>query len=283
LWGCVRISRCIACAIALALAGAGATADEVPRRVVSMNACTDQLAMLLADEGQLISVSHLAADPRISAMAEAAANYPQNHGRAEEIYLLKPDLVLAGRYTQTATVDMLRRLGIRVAQFDPEQSLSDIPKAIEKMGALLGREDAARALRDGFETDLVALTVRDGNNPRAALYFANGYTTGDRTLTGEILRAAGFANAAAEAGFPFGGIIPLEVLVLAAPDTVISGTPYPGGSRAEEVMDHPVLSALHGTVADRPTTDAAWTCGTPHVLSAIRDLQGLRDTLKGGS
>ena len=35
---------------------------EQPQRVVSMNLCTDQLAMLIARPGQLHSVSHLASD-----------------------------------------------------------------------------------------------------------------------------------------------------------------------------------------------------------------------------
>ena len=42
----------------------------VPARVVSINLCTDQLAMLLAAPGQLLSVSHLAREPQSSSMLE---------------------------------------------------------------------------------------------------------------------------------------------------------------------------------------------------------------------
>ena len=52
-----------------------ADAQTAPLRVVSMNLCTDQLAMMLADEGQLISVSDIAIDPNMSPMAEAARAY----------------------------------------------------------------------------------------------------------------------------------------------------------------------------------------------------------------
>src|SRR5690606_19064584 len=59
---------------ALALTGlacaAPARAEPPPARVVSINVCTDQYAMLIAGEGQLHSVSHLAADPYSSAMVE---------------------------------------------------------------------------------------------------------------------------------------------------------------------------------------------------------------------
>jgi iron complex transport system substrate-binding protein len=79
-----------------------------------MNVCTDQLAMLIAGEGQLHSVSALASDPRTSAMAGEARAFPANHALAEEIFLMQPDLVLAGTFSARATVGLLRRLGFRV-------------------------------------------------------------------------------------------------------------------------------------------------------------------------
>lgn len=260
------------------LAGAAlpALAEDAPRRVVSMNLCTDQLAMLLADEGQLISVSDLARDPRSSAMVAEAAAYPVNNGLAEEIYLMQPDLVLAGRYSQLATVDMLRRLGIRVEQFDPATSLDQVTERMTRMGALLGRADIAADQVARFDQRLA--NFRDGiaPRPRAALYFANGYTSGDQTLAGDILTAAGLINIAAELGLVSGGVIPLETLAMAVPDTVVTGQPYPGASRSEEILSHPVVGALK---AGRPSTSMNaqdWLCGTPYVLRAVDQMAGLR-------
>ena len=131
----MRLSRLISLGLALALAGAVTHADPAPRRVVSINLCTDQLAMMLAAPGQLVSVSDLAADPHSSAMAETARAYPVNQGRAEEVYLLAPDLVLAGAYPDPATVQMLRRVGLRVEQFDTARSLGDTRDRIAQMVA----------------------------------------------------------------------------------------------------------------------------------------------------
>ncbi len=251
-------------------------AEDVPRRVVSMNLCTDQLAMLLADEGQLISISDLALDPRSSAMVDEAAAYPVNNGLAEEIYLMRPDLVLAGRYSALATVDMLRRLGIRVEQFDPATSLDQVTERMSRMGKLLGREDVAADQIARFDQRLASFRDGISPRPRAALYFANGYTSGDQTLAGDILSAAGIINIAAELGLVSGGVIPLESLAMAAPDTVVTGQPYPGASRSEEILSHPVVGALQ---AGRPSTSMNaqdWLCGTPYVLRAIDQMAGLR-------
>ena len=70
--GFVARFRLISLCIAALMVTSAADAQTAPLRVVSMNLCTDQLAMMLADEGQLISVSDIATDPNMSPMAEAA-------------------------------------------------------------------------------------------------------------------------------------------------------------------------------------------------------------------
>jgi len=275
--------------IALALIGAAfwaapslAQAPDAPQRVVSMNLCTDQLAMMVADPDQILSVSYLAADPRGSVMAEAAQAYVANRGLAEEIYLMQPDLVITGRFSNRATVDMLTRLGVPVAMFEPAYGLSDLRDRLRQMGEVLGRQDRAAGLIADFDTRLAALQADVAERPSAALYYANGYTAGDRTLAGQILIAAGFENAAVEAGYSSGGVLPLELLALLHPDALITSRPYRAASRAEEILDHPIVEALRSGRANGAFTDRDWVCGTPFVLNAIEDLGALRRDMTGG-
>lgn len=260
----------MAVAAALALCGGSARA-EIPARVVSLNLCTDQLAMLLAAPGQLVAVSYLARDPRSSTMPGAARAYDITYGQAEEVFLREPDLVLAGTYTTRATVDLLRRLGVRVEEFPVVDSLDAVARQMRAVGAALGRAEAGARLAAEFEAGLAALRTADGG-PRAALYYANGWTGGRASLAGEILAAAGFENVAAA-----GGLMPLERLLLEAPEVVVTGERYPGASRAEDLPDHPALAGLRreGAVAD-----AEWVCGLPGVLSAIARLGRLREALE---
>lgn len=255
---------------------------EAPARVVSINLCTDQLAMLLAAPGQLVSVSRIALDPRVSAMAEQAADYAINAGRAEEVHVMRPDLVVAGSFTSRETVALLRRLGIEVVQFDIVKSLDDVSVRIAQMGAALGREERAAEVIAEFEAGLVALRgdlAAVPDRPRAALYYANSYTSGDNSLAGDILAAAGLRNAPAEAGYEW-GILPLEMLAMIDPDMMITARRYPGGSRAEEVMDHPIVTSMRGHVGQGALTDQDWVCGTPFVLRAIGDMVAARRALE---
>ena len=267
-------ARAAALALATLLAWAGAGRADAPGRVVSINLCTDQLALMLAAPGQLVSVSRLSQDRRSSPMAAQAAALPGNSALAEDVYLHRPDLVLAGTFTSRATVSMLRRLGVKVVELPPVTSLGEVADRLRTVGAALGREAEAGRAVARFEADLAALRVELAARPRAALYYANGYTSGDRTLAGAIIAAAGFANVATELGLSRGGHLPLERLVLAAPALVVTGRPHRGAARAEDVLRHPALAALGR--AQAVTTDRDWICGTPHVLRAVREMAATR-------
>lgn len=264
--------------VLLAMTGpavADPVAQAAPLRVLSMNLCTDQLAMLVAAPGQLVSVSHMARDPLVSAMAAEAASLPVNNGQAEDILRHRPDLVLASAYSAPVTLDMLRRLGIPVAVFPPENDMEGVRANLRLMGAVLGREAEAQAIIDRFDTDLAALAALPASGRRAALYGANGYTSGRGSLADAILSAAGLTNVAAELGMSQGGVLPLERLVMARPDLVLTSQPYPGGSRAEEILRHPALRALTADPGAGAVSDSDWVCGTPHVLRAAARLAGV--------
>lgn len=260
----------IGLALCAGQAGAQVASEDAPARVVSMNLCTDQFALMLAAPGQLVSVSYVSADPVTSPMAAEAAAYPLNYGSAEQIYLMRPDLVLANPWTDPTAVAMLRRLGIAVIQVPGVQTLSDIPDRIAMIGEILGREAAAQTLISRFETDLAALSPA---TPRltAAFFGPNGYTMGEGSLAHEILTLAGFRNIAAEVAPSATGQIALELLVLAEPDLILRSQPYPGASQAEEILQHPALEALIASGAGHQTTPD-WACGTPRVVAAMRAL-----------
>src|SRR5215510_9800599 len=112
----------------LSAAGLAPAADSVskPQRIASMNLCTDELVLRLAERRNIASITWQARNPDNSSVAHLAQDVPINHGLAEEIIPLKPDLVLAGIYTTRATVALLKRAGIRTID-------TDVPKSFEEV------------------------------------------------------------------------------------------------------------------------------------------------------
>lgn len=249
-------------------------ADTSPRRVVSMNVCTDQLAMLVAGEGQLHSVSWLASDPGTSVMAQEAGGYAVNHGLGEEVFLMEPDLVLAGTFTSRATVGMLRRLGFRVEEFAPESSFDGIRDSIRRMGGLLGRQARAEELVTELDDGLAEL-ARDPAPPLSvALYSANSYTSGQGSLSYAVIGATGLASITDALGISGVQRLPLEQLVLADPDLLVLGErSYDLPALAHENFHHPAFAAIASEERLVRIPDRYWVCGAPFTLEAARMLR----------
>ncbi|MEL6220547.1 MAG: ABC transporter substrate-binding protein, partial [Pseudomonadota bacterium] len=255
---------------------AGAAGAERPARVVSMNLCTDQLALMVAEPGQMISVSDWGARPNASNLPEQAAALPLNHGSAEQIFLMRPDLVLAGTFTSQASIAMLRRLGIRVEVFGAAQSFAEVSAHIHRIGGLLGREEAADALDREFQNGLSALADRIAAHPRsrAAYHYPNNYTSGAGTLAHEVLDRAGLDNvAASELGLTATAVLGLEQLVMLDPFLIRTET-LSGATegRAYEGAAHPALAALIARGGGTTIPERWQVCGTPFLLRAVAAL-----------
>lgn len=254
-------------------------ANAAPQRVVSMNLCTDQLAMLLAAPGQVVSVSNWAAMESASNMVEEAAALTLNSGSAEQIFLMQPDLVLAGTFSNPVTIAMLQRLGIRVELLPAAQSIDGVKAALREMGALLSRDDEAESLIAEFEAQLATLETRSAGMARetAAYHYPNNYTSGSGTLAGDVMERAALDNAAALMGLRSVARIDLERLVMLQPFLIrsrsISGN---GIGRSYETAEHPALSAL-AEIGVAEVEDRWQVCGTPFLTRAIAALIAARE------
>lgn len=219
---------------------------------------------MIAAPGQLLSISHISQDPLMSPFANSAKDMPTNLGRAEDIYRLAPDLVLAGTWSDPFTIALLRDLGIRVEQLPTVNALSDIPAQVRHMGALLGQEDTADALARKVED---APPPPTQTNRVAAFFYANGYSLGTNTLAHDIIRHAGYENLAERLGRSGGARLSLEELLMQRPDVIVTSPPYAGNSRSEDIMTHPALADI-----PRIQSTPDWVCGTPFVLRAIAEI-----------
>ncbi len=249
----------------------------VPARVVSLNVCTDQLAMLIAAPGQLVAVSHLAREPQSSAMAADAAAFAVTSGAAEDVFRLKPDLVLAGAYTTPVTVRLLEQLGVRVERFASATSIDAIASDLRRMGRVLGQEATAEALAVAMSARLERLAAAIAGSPpvRAIFLDANSYTAGAGTLMDSLIAAAGFRNIAADLRLTDTARLPLERLVLGKPQVLLVPERYGQPSQGEAVLDHP---AVHGLIGHPPAIEvngAAAVCATPATVATAEHLAAI--------
>ena len=255
----------VAVAILWIAAGPG-LADE---RVVSLNLCTDQLLVQLADRAQIASLSFLAADPDLSFVAERIDGIALNHGAREEILPLEPDLVLAGAFAARPAVRLLQAQNVPVIDLPLADDFETIADQTRLIADAVGRPERGEALLAEMAAILADAEAAQSNGTAVA-YQANGFTAGAGTLTDAVLIAAGYRNAAAEAGLSGYGFLPLEHLVAQPPDVLIAPAGMPGRpSLAEALLVHPALAALAGRMDRLAIPSALLACGGPFTAEAV--------------
>jgi iron complex transport system substrate-binding protein len=267
-----------------ALAAPLATAEEVkPRRIVSMNLCTDQLLMRLVEPERILSLSHLS--------HEAGATPPEllpilkrakvNRGLAEQVLVMKPDLVLAGTFSTLHTTALLRRVGVRVETFDLELSFDDMRANIRKLGAAVGETERSERMIAEFDRELAAL--RREASAEAPIYAdigVNNWMPGEGTLHAEIVNAAGLRALGQALGFSGYRTVPLETLIQTNPALISASTPYANPpSVATRALAHPLLRRMLDASVTFDLPARYTQCANPDSLNAIRRLAEARRSL----
>lgn len=245
-------------------------AAELPR-IASINLCTDQWLVTLADPDQILGLSPYSRDPARSWDPAKAAQFPKLSGEAEDVLVLKPDAVLAGRFTKRATRELLKEKGLRVVEFDAARSLDDVKKQIRQMGELVQHPDRAAAEITRLNAAIAhAREVVSRRSYRVLALSRRGWVPGGDSLMNSLLATAGLSNAAADLGFKLGGFASLEAIVSLRPDFLLVSE---AGDVAEDegraFLLHPALEHFYPASKRIVVPEKLTVCGGPRLSEAL--------------
>lgn len=280
-----RLATLTLCLAALALSGAGA-AEAQPRRVMSLNLCTDQLALQLLPAERITSVTFLSRSTEHSFLREKAFTVPINYGTSEEVLRQRPDVVLAGNTSTPAVRELLKRIGAPLVEVPRAENFDEIRNVTRLVGHAVGAADQAEALIAEMDATLAELArTRPSERIVVAGWDGAGNVPAKGTLFDAILTAAGGENVAGGiAATMFSGrytTFDLEQLVAMRPDILAYGSSRIGRmDLAGEQLQHPVVRRLYaGRQIVYPET--LYSCGLPQTATAARDLRrAMLDTIK---
>jgi len=256
--------------LSLLLAAAGARA-AAPQRIVSLNLCTDQLLMALVAPSRIASISWLSRTEGDPALLPLAQRLPANHGGAEEVLALRPDLVIAGQFTTGATRALLRKVGVPMLEVDAASDWQGVRRITREVAAAVGAAARGEALLQQMEGELAQLALQRPAIPYRVIGWsgASDDVPGRDTMFNTILEAAGAINLGARAGV---GSFDLEQVLQARPEVLLRGATY-GGKPAlrNEVARHPILRKLPG-LATIEYPEAVYGCGVPRAAQLALQL-----------
>lgn len=261
-----------ALASALLLVAAPALA-EAPR-FVSINMCTDQLLLAIADPEQIIGLSPFAQDAERSWAAGRAMDHPVLSGTAEEVLYLKPDIVMGGRFTRRATRNLLRAKGFHVEEFNPVRNLDESREQIRRVGVLTGHEERAEAHIAALDAAIESVRASASKrNLRILPLQRRGWVSGGETLITELLGLTGLSNAASELGLKSGGQVSLEAIVKLRPDALlISRDDTTAEDQGRAMLHHPAINAMFPPERRLVIPQSLTVCGGPMLAEALERL-----------
>jgi iron complex transport system substrate-binding protein len=207
-------------ALALALPGSTALAASLPR-LVSMNVCTDQLLLTLADPEQILGLSRFARDGWQS-QAGDISRYPVLSGGAEDVLLINPDIVVASAFDKRSTRELLKAKGLRLAELSVPRNLDEARQQIREAGDITGHPDRAAAEIARLDAALArARRAVSERHYRVLPLSRRGWVAGSDSFVGSLLGETGLRSAAGDLGFAFGGFASLEAIVNLRPDFIV--------------------------------------------------------------
>jgi iron complex transport system substrate-binding protein len=249
-----------------------ALAQEPPRRIASINMCTDQMLIDFADPAQIMGLSPFSRNRARAFHAEAATRHRLLSGTAEELMVDRPDLVVSSRFTRRSTHEFLRAQGVRVEEFDVANTIADVRAQMLRMGQLTGQMARAEANVAELDARLARLMANvQASGLRILPLQRRGWVPGGKSLMGELISLAGADNAATSQGG--GGFMSLEAIVALRPDALLlTRDEALAEDQGRALLLHPAIAALFPPERRIILPDRFIVCGGSMLADAVEML-----------
>lgn len=261
--------RLILTAVIFALCAAPAAA--LPR-VMSLNLCADPYLMAFADKAQIVALTPLSRDARLSANAAAAENFPVSDGQIEAIIELKPDLVIVSSWSDPMRNALIKRLGFELLTLDAAQNYKAARDEIITLGKAIGREAQARAYLQNLDTALAALQKLT-HAPKVLPLQRRNLTVGQGHILDDILSRAGAVNLGRDTSdSPMRRVSLESALAVQADYILVNETDEMPDSRGMEFITHPALARAYPATRRLHIDNNLLVCAgasTPRAVAAL--------------
>jgi len=244
--------------------------------VVALTPSASELVAAVGAAGMLVGVDDFSTyPPEVAGLPRVGSFLAPN---LEAILRLTPDVVITDDIHQDLEAT-LRDAGIDTLTCDMH-ALGDVLRGLERIGARLGRADAARAAIDQIEAAVDAAgTRRRDRAPRVLAVIdheagglANLVAAGTGSWLDELLAIVGARNVLAGAGVRYPKISAEEIL-RAAPDVIIDVTHGAGAADVSatwsDVASVPAVANRRVVILPGPYMMAP----SPRIADALADLE----------
>lgn len=257
----------------------GYTQEDYPQRIISLGPSITKALYLLGVGDKLIANTVYCDSPPEAKTKEKIGTVVEIN--IEEVFNLKPDLVLATSLTDPKTKEKLKNLGIKVITFSTPKDFSDLCRQFLELGRVVGKEkDAEKIVKTAkYEINLIKKKVKDLPRPKVLIQVGAMplFVATDRYFVNDYIEFAGGVNIAKDAKE---GIYSREKVLEANPDVII--IPEMGITGGEEKKVWKKYKTLSAVKDDRIYIIDADKLTSPTPMSFIKTLKEIVHILHPG-
>ncbi len=248
-------------------------AAEKPKKIVSINLCTDELLLQLVEPERVAALTKFSADPEVSTVASRVKDIKKIQGGIEAVQACGPDLLVGGKFSHKETLRFFGRSGIPVLTLGLPRNFEDIYTDIRKLAEAVGETARGDQVVREMRSDLAELRPDTGSKKKAFFFQSGGLVPGSGTFENAIMDAAGLENLAATIDIRDYGSLSLEKLIEMKPDVLIfSSDQKKKPTIRGEVLSHPAIKKALPRVKTVTLPSAILNCGSPASVEAVRIL-----------
>jgi len=197
---------------------------RVPERIISIVPSQTELLFYLGLDERVIGITKFCVHPadKFKTITKVGGTKQLDIGK---IKALKPDLIIANKEENERT-QVEELMNICPVWISDISNLEEATDMIERVGALVGREDQAKGLSRTIKQQFSQLSIRPSGLRVAYLIWQKPYmAAGRNTFIDDMLQKCGLINAFDAERYPE---INSQMLIETRPDVILlSSEPYP--------------------------------------------------------
>lgn len=263
------IAACLLAGCGEADVSAKSPASAKPMRVVSLDFCADQYVLKMVDRDRILAVSK-DADKAFSYMRKQAIGLPTVRSVAEDVLVLKPDLVVRAYGGGPNAASFFERAGIPVLNVGWAGDIEGINRVTQEMADGLGVPEKGQVIVAEMNARLAALPK--DIEPKQALYMTpSGTTSGSGSMVQEMFNLAGLENFQRKSGWHS---LPLERLAYEQPEMIAAAFFDTNSVERDSwsAMRHPIARAQIEKLPTVPLNGSWMSCSGWFTLDAVEAL-----------
>lgn len=243
---------------------------DAAERIVSLNACTDELLLQLANPEQIAGVTSFDHSPQSQEVLRRFPSILKLTTDVESIIKAQPTLVLAGPFSNPLLIEQLKKMNVSVEMLSVPRNWAELSAVA---GAIAKAANVPNHLED-FQNKIQDLQTHSKTSPwkgtRAVFWSAAGHVSGKNTFEDTILSTLGMENVISFEGYDF---LSVEKLILLKPEVVVVTQDFSlKNSWSHETLFHPALKKALPEMQYLHIPEEAVSCASGYTIEVLRNL-----------